>query len=295
MDFKRKIGEKGRSVPKPSGCDLLRSRPGVRKGGIAMESCCDSSVEKCDIFDFMARYVGMTIIHPGGLQATQELAEGCLIDKKSRVLDLACGKGTSSIYLARKYGCQVVGLDIAEDLIDAGRELARKSGVEDKVSFVVGDALAVPFSDNEFDAVISQAMLVLIKDQKRAVAEAFRVTKKDGRCGWIELSWKKEPTPEFLDTVSTVICAYCMLNAHTFVSWKKLFEDTGLTNLKVIEHSMDFGGMGSMFGDEGIVNTIRIMWKYATDSKVRRRMNILNRNFQKYTDFFGYGTYIVKK
>jgi len=95
-----------------------------------MESCCDSSVEKCDIFDFMARYVGMTIIHPGGLQATRELAEGCLIDKNSRVLDLACGKGTSSIYLARRYGCQVVGLDIAEDLIDTGRELARKSGVQ---------------------------------------------------------------------------------------------------------------------------------------------------------------------
>ena len=260
-----------------------------------MESCCDSSVEKCDIFDFMARYVGMTIIHPGGLQATRELAEGCLIDKNSRVLDLACGKGTSSIYLARRYGCQVVGLDIAEDLIDTGRELARKSGVHDKVSFVVGDALAIPFADNEFDAVISQAMLVLIEDQKKVVTEASRVAKKDGHCGWIELSWKKEPTKDFLDTVSTVICAYCMLNSHTYAGWKQLFEDAGMADLKVIEHSMNFQGMGSMFGDEGIANTIRIMWKYATDSKVRQRMNILSRNFQKYTDFFGYGIYIVKK
>jgi len=39
------------------------------------DSCCDSSAEKCDFFDFVARYVGMTIIHPGGLEATRDLAE----------------------------------------------------------------------------------------------------------------------------------------------------------------------------------------------------------------------------
>lgn len=65
-----------------------------------MEECCNSFVEKCDIFDFMVRYVGMTI-HPGGLKATQELAESCFINKDSKLLDLACGKGTSSIYLAK--------------------------------------------------------------------------------------------------------------------------------------------------------------------------------------------------
>lgn len=260
-----------------------------------MEECCNSSVEKCDIFDFMARYVGMTIIHPGGLKATQELSESCFINKDSKVLDLACGKGTSSIYLAKKYGCQVIGLDIAEDLIDFGKRLAQKNGVQDKVSFVVGDALSIPFSDNEFDAVVSQAMLVLIKEQKKVITEAVRVTKKGGFCGWIELSWKKEPTKEFLNTVSNIICAYCMLNAHTFKGWQELFNEAGIINPKVIERSMNFQGMGNMFGDEGMINTLRIMYKYLTDSRVRQRMNILNRNFNKYSDFFGYGIYIVKK
>ncbi len=47
-----------------------------------MEECSGSSVEKCDIFDFLARYAGMTIMHPGGLKATKKLAERCFINKK---------------------------------------------------------------------------------------------------------------------------------------------------------------------------------------------------------------------
>ena len=63
----------------------------------ASEQC---TVEKCDIFDFMARHVGMTVIHPGGFAATRKLAEACHLDSKMKVVDIACGKGTSgSIWL----------------------------------------------------------------------------------------------------------------------------------------------------------------------------------------------------
>jgi len=54
----------------------------------------------------MANVVGMTVLHPGGLKATERSADLCHIDKDSRALDIACGKGTSAVYLARKYGCQ---------------------------------------------------------------------------------------------------------------------------------------------------------------------------------------------
>ena len=47
---------------------------------------------QCDIFEFMARHVGLTVIHPGGLAATSRLAETCGIGVGDRVLDLGCGK-----------------------------------------------------------------------------------------------------------------------------------------------------------------------------------------------------------
>jgi cyclopropane fatty-acyl-phospholipid synthase-like methyltransferase len=46
----------------------------------------------------MADIVGMTVLHPGVWKVTERLAELCQIDKDSRVLDIACGKGTSAIY-----------------------------------------------------------------------------------------------------------------------------------------------------------------------------------------------------
>lgn len=36
------------------------------------DSC---AIEKCDIFDFMAKFVGLTVLHPGGLNATRKLAD----------------------------------------------------------------------------------------------------------------------------------------------------------------------------------------------------------------------------
>lgn len=106
------------------------------------------SIEKCDIFDFMANHVGLTVIHPGGFDATRKLLGSCHIDRDSKILDIGCGKGTTSILLAQKYGCNVVGLDLSEDLLTQATRLAKRKGLEHKVSFRAGDALNMPFADN---------------------------------------------------------------------------------------------------------------------------------------------------
>ena len=43
------------------------------------------SIEKCDIFDFMAKYVGLSVLHPGGFSATKTLADELEIDKKGNI------------------------------------------------------------------------------------------------------------------------------------------------------------------------------------------------------------------
>ena len=86
------------------------------------EKQCECTLEACDIFDFMANHVGMTVIHPGGFDATRKLAESCHLDNQTRVVDIACGKGTSAVYLAERYGFEVVGIDISvEGLINTGK------------------------------------------------------------------------------------------------------------------------------------------------------------------------------
>jgi len=253
------------------------------------------TVEKCDIFDFMARHVGMTVIHPGGFAATRRLAESCHLDSKTKVVDIACGKGTSAVYLAERYGCQVVGLDISEDLIAHATRLAKRKGLEGKVTFHVGDALDMPFPDNEFDVAISQAMLVLVDDQRKAIQEAIRVTKPGGYLGWLELSWRAEPTDQFMKDVSTVICAYCMSNAHTYEGWQSLLSGLGVRELKTVAEPMEFRGMRGMVADEGLVNTARVALKYVTNSRVRTRMRTMDRFFKNNPSYFGYGIYVGRK
>ncbi len=265
---------------------------------MAKKECAEDSkcsIEQCDVFDFMANHVGLTVIHPGGFEATHKLLDLCHIDKDSKVLDIGCGKGTTSVFLAQKYGCNVVGLDLSEDLLRQAQALAKRKGLEHKIGFQIGNALNIPFGDSEFDRAFGQAMLILVGDKKNAIQEALRVTKPGGYVGWLELSWKKQPTKEFLDGVSNVICAYCMLGVETFENWKKLFNEAGVKELQTLAYSQEFHGMRGMLTDEGLANTGKIMFKYLTNSSIRKRMNIIDTFFQEHDDYFGYGIYVGKK
>jgi ubiquinone/menaquinone biosynthesis C-methylase UbiE len=252
-------------------------------------------VEKCDIFDFMTHHVGLKVLHPGGLAATRRLAEVCQIDGKTKVLDVGCGKGTSAIYLAEHYGCSIVGVDISPDSIDEARRLAHRRGLEDKVRFEVGDALHLPFPNNQFDATISQALLVLVKDKLQAVRESLRVARPGARLGWLELSWWEKPSPEFMELVSKVVCAYCLRNVETFEDWKSLLEGSGVAGLDVESSSMRFQGLKGMFADEGFSNSMRIITRYLRNAKIRKRMDVLQRFFQDNQQYFGYGIYVGRK
>jgi hypothetical protein len=112
---------------------------------------------------------------------------------------------------------------------------------------------------------------------------------------WLELSWKKHPSKEFLDAVSNEICADCMTNALTYENWEKLFHDTGFSQVKVIRSSMTMPGMKEMVQDEGFGNVMRVMVKFLFNKRVRKRMMNLNTFFNSNSQYFGYGIYIAKK
>ena len=91
---------------------------------------------------------------PNALWLTESLA-GCMnLDPTMRVLDLGCGKGISSIFLAKEYGLQVWATDL---WIDASDNYGRicDAGVEDRVFPIHAEAHALPFADGFFDAMVS--------------------------------------------------------------------------------------------------------------------------------------------
>ncbi len=105
------------------------------------------------------------------LVATADPAPG------DRVLDVACGTGNAALVAARRF-TEVVGLDFAPTLIETGRRRAAAEGTD--ITFVEGDAQALPFEDASFDVVLSVFGVQFAPDQERAAAELLRVTRPGG-------------------------------------------------------------------------------------------------------------------
>jgi arsenite methyltransferase len=98
------------------------------------------------------------------------------------VLDIGCGAGVDSLVAGRMVGPtgRVVGIDVTAAMLAQARENQARLGLG-QVSFQVGDAKALPFPDNDFDAVISNGVLNLTLNKAQALGETHRVLKPGGR------------------------------------------------------------------------------------------------------------------
>ncbi len=72
----------------------------------------------------VARFLLGDSFHPGGTKLTHEIAERLHLGPGSRVLDVATGRGTSALYVAEMFGCEVVGVDLSEHNITLARQEA---------------------------------------------------------------------------------------------------------------------------------------------------------------------------
>jgi len=129
-------------------------------------------------FDFAAE-VGLAK-HIGGLEATEALLELCHISKGKYVLDVGCGVGVTPVFIAKRYGCRVVSIDISEGMVEKSKERAKREQVTDMVEFRVADAQDLSFDDNIFDAVITESVTAFPEDKQKAVNEYVRVTNPGG-------------------------------------------------------------------------------------------------------------------
>lgn len=101
-----------------------------------------------------------------------------------KILDVAAGTGTSSAALT-KTGAHVVAADFSPGMIAEGQ---KRQATNPLISWQQADAMALPFADNEFDAVTISFGLRNIVDPHKALAEMFRVLKPGGRIVVTEFS-----------------------------------------------------------------------------------------------------------
>ncbi|HEV2236983.1 MAG TPA: methyltransferase domain-containing protein [Ktedonobacterales bacterium] len=98
-----------------------------------------------------------------------------------RVLDVGGGIGGPTRQLAHRFGYQVTVLDLTQAYCDVGETLTGWTRLNDRVSFVCGIALEMPFPDGSFDVVWTQHAAMNIPDKSRLCSKVARVSRPGGR------------------------------------------------------------------------------------------------------------------
>ncbi|MEO6300632.1 MAG: bifunctional demethylmenaquinone methyltransferase/2-methoxy-6-polyprenyl-1,4-benzoquinol methylase UbiE [Paracoccaceae bacterium] len=106
-----------------------------------------------------------------------------------KLLDVAGGTGDVAFrFLKRAAGSQAVVLDMTEGMLVTGRQRAEADRLADRLDWVVGDAMALPFADNSFDVYTISFGIRNVTRIGDALHEAYRVLKPGGRLMVLEFS-----------------------------------------------------------------------------------------------------------
>jgi len=123
--------------------------------------------------------------HGRGLEATVEMAGLVQIRSTDHLLDIGSGIGGPARYFADRFGCRVTGIDLTEEFCEVARHLTQRVDLQERVTFEVGDALAMPFVAERFDGAYSMNVSMNIADKQALYREIHRVLKPGA---WLILS-----------------------------------------------------------------------------------------------------------
>jgi demethylmenaquinone methyltransferase / 2-methoxy-6-polyprenyl-1,4-benzoquinol methylase len=102
------------------------------------------------------------------------------------VLDVATGTAAVALELVRQKDCNVVGVDLTPQMLEEGRRRVVLAAATKKVQLQQGDARALPFEDDLFDAVTFTYLLRYVDDPEATLRELVRVVKPGGTVAGLE-------------------------------------------------------------------------------------------------------------
>ena len=132
---------------------------------------------KPNYLDLLAQY-NIDSAHPGGLALTKSLLARETITSDTALLDVGCGTGQTTLFIAKHYPCRVVAIDLNRKMLDKAERKIALAGLN--IPILRANAMNLPFRKNSFDIVLAESVTTFTENISRTLREYNRVLKPGG-------------------------------------------------------------------------------------------------------------------
>ncbi|MCZ2200996.1 methyltransferase domain-containing protein [Cylindrospermopsis raciborskii] len=178
-------------------------------------------------------------------QAQIDLIEAVLnwsgVKHADDILDVGCGIGGSSLYLAQKFHAMSTGITLSPVQCARAKERALEANLQSRSSFLVANAQEMPFGDNSFDLVWSLESGEHMPDKTKFLQECYRVLKPGGTL--IMVTWCHRPTDvlplsgDEQKHLQDIYQAYCLPYVISLPEYDAIASQLGLKNIRTADWS----------------------------------------------------------
>jgi Methylase involved in ubiquinone/menaquinone biosynthesis len=172
--------------------------------------------------------------HPGGLQLTKSILAREYIDQEKSILDVGCGTGQTSAYIAEKYRCSVTSLDSNNIMLEKAKQ--RFSSLNQPINVLYGSIENLPFDGGLFDFILSESV-TSFTDVSLTIQEFKRVLKPNGVLLAIEMVLEDSLSEEEL---KTIVDFYGVSQILTESEWYDLFQKAGFKQIGIEKFKQQF-------------------------------------------------------
>ncbi|MGG6294799.1 methyltransferase domain-containing protein [Leptolyngbya sp. AN02str] len=198
----------------------------------------------------------------------EELIRWAGVQSASQIVDVGCGIGGSSVYLAEKFGARATGITLSP--VQAARAKERAATAKVNAEFLVADALQMPFPDNTFDLVWSLESGEHMPDKTQFLRECYRVLKPGGTfilATWCHRSTTPNTplTPDEHQLLNKIYQVYCLPGVISLPEYEQIAMSLSFQTIRTADWSAAVAPfwdvvIGSALTPQAVVGLLRAGW-----------------------------------